>query len=140
MRSYLECLFKDLLEPGKVRLTACILTNNHTSHIMIKMGVLAEYTQVEMLLGAIPHNMRVTVLMKLKLRCRNPSILTYVNILKYVLNTSVTGNAVALIVMEGACSATEVSPYSVPAGVPHTQWPVVMNLPAIPSVEIPSPT
>jgi hypothetical protein len=52
IRSYLERLCRDQLERGNLGLKAFILAYDNISRIMISKGALAEYSQVEMLLGA----------------------------------------------------------------------------------------
>jgi len=58
---------------------------------------------------------------------------------KYVLDKCVTADALGLLDSEGARTVLAVSPYSVPAGVPLQQMPVVVNLPTIPCEESPAP-
>jgi len=55
----------DQLEHANVGLKALILTYDNISRIMINKGALAEYSQVEMLLGALPRDLRFRVVMKL---------------------------------------------------------------------------
>jgi hypothetical protein len=126
-RSYLERLCKDQRERGNVGLKAFILAYDNISRIMIDKGALAEYSQVEMLLGALPRNLRAKAVMKLELDPRDPSTFKYDKLRKHVLDKCVTADALALLDSEGARTAPGVSPYSVPAGVPHPQMPVVIN-------------
>ena len=53
-RSYLERLCRNQLEGGNVGLKAFILAYDNISRIMNNKGALAEYSQVEMFLGALP--------------------------------------------------------------------------------------
>jgi len=53
-RSYLDRLCKDQRERGNIGLKPFILTYDNISRIMIDKGALAEYSQVEKLLGALP--------------------------------------------------------------------------------------
>jgi len=76
-RSYLERLCKEQRERGNVGLKAFILAYDNISRIMIDKGALAEYSQVEMLLGALPRNLRAKAVMKLELDPRDPSTFKY---------------------------------------------------------------
>jgi len=77
MRSYLERLCRDQLERGNVGLKAFILAYDNISRIMISKGAFAEYSQVEMLLGALPRDLRAKAVMKLELDPRDPSTFKY---------------------------------------------------------------
>jgi len=57
-RWYMEGLCRNQLERGNVSLKTIILTHGNITHIMINKGALAEYSQVEMLLGALPRDLR----------------------------------------------------------------------------------
>jgi len=61
----LEQLCKEQWECGKVGLKAFILAYDNISRIIIDKGALAEYSQVEMLLGALPRNLSAKAVMKL---------------------------------------------------------------------------
>jgi hypothetical protein len=138
-RSYFERLCRDQLERGNVGLKAFILADDNISSIMISKGVLAEYSQVEMLLGALPRDFRAKAVMKLEIDHRDPSTFKYEKLRKHVLDECATADVLALLDSEGVSTAPGVSPYSLPAGVPLPQMPVVLNLPAIPNEETPAP-
>jgi hypothetical protein len=138
-RSYLERLFHNQLERGNVGLAAIILTYDNISRIMISKGALAEYSQVEMLLGALLRDFRATAVMKLELDPREPATFKYNKLRQHVLNKCATADGLALLNSEGARTAPGVSPYSIPAGVPLPQMPVLVNHPAIPNEETPAP-
>jgi len=70
---YIERLCRDQLERGNVGLKAFILADDNVSRIMINKGTLDEYSQVEMLLGALPNDLRAKVVMKPKLDPRDRS-------------------------------------------------------------------
>jgi hypothetical protein len=76
-KSYSKRLFKDKLERGNVGLTACILTYYNITLIMINKGALAEYSQVEILLGAIHADLPRKAVLKLKLDPRDRSTIRY---------------------------------------------------------------
>jgi len=139
MRSYLERLCRDQLECGNVGLIAFILAYDNISRIVISKGALAEYSQGEMLLGALPRDLRVKAVMKLKLDPRDPSTFKHDKLRKHVLDKCATADALALLDSEGACTAPGVSPYSIPARVRLQQMPVAVNLPAIPNEETLAP-
>ena len=70
---YLEQLYPNQLPCGNVSLNVFILADDNISHIMTNKGGLAKYSQVEMLLGALPSDMKAKAVMKLKLDSRDPS-------------------------------------------------------------------
>jgi len=76
-RSYFERLSSDQLEQGNVGLKAFILAYDNISRIMINRGALAEFSQVAMLLGALPSDLRAKAVMKLDLDPRDPSKFEY---------------------------------------------------------------
>jgi hypothetical protein len=57
---------------------------------VINKGALAEYSRVEMLLGALSPDLRVQAVMKLELHPRDPSMFKYDKLRKHVLDKSVT--------------------------------------------------
>jgi len=138
-RSYLEQLYQDQRAPGDFSLEAFILTYNNISRIMIDKGVFAEYTQVEMVLGALPTNLSAKVVMKLELDLWDPSKCKYNKLWKHIFDRCVTAEAHAHLDLEGASSAPGVSPGSVAAGVPLPQMPAVIIVPAIPRTVTPAP-
>jgi len=138
-RSYLERLCQDQLECGDVGLKASILTYDNISRIMISKGDLAEYSQVEMLLGALQRDLRTKAVMKLELDPRDPLTFKYDKLRKHVINKCATADALTLLDSDGARAVPGVSSYSIPAGVPLPQMPVLVNLPAIPNEETPAP-
>jgi hypothetical protein len=70
---YLEQLRQDQLEHGNVGLKAFILPYDNISRIIISKGALAEYSQVEILLRALPRDLIAKAVMKLELDHRDPS-------------------------------------------------------------------
>jgi hypothetical protein len=72
-RSYLEQLCRDQLERGNIELKGFILAYDNISRIMISKWALAEYSQVEMLLGALPRDLRAKAVMKHELDPRDSS-------------------------------------------------------------------
>jgi len=138
-RFYLDPLCRDEVECGNVGLKAFILAYDNISRIMINKGALAEYSEVEMLLRALPRELRAKAVMKLELYPRDPSMFKDVKLRKHVLDKCASPNALALLDSEGARTALGDSPYSIPAGVPLPQIPGVANLPAIHNEETPSP-
>jgi hypothetical protein len=71
-RSYMDRLCRDQLELGNVNLKAFILAYDIISRIMISKGPLAEYSHLEMLLGALPRHLRAQTVMKLEVDPRDP--------------------------------------------------------------------
>jgi hypothetical protein len=132
-RWYLEQLCRDQLERGNVGLKAFILAynNNNISRTMINKGALAKYSHQEMLLRAVPRELRATAVTKLELDPRDPSTFNYLRLRNHALNKCMTANALALLYSHGARTAPGFSPYSIPAGVPLPQIAVVVMLPAI---------
>jgi hypothetical protein len=65
--SYLVRLCNDQGECGNVDLEAFILAYDNIGRILIDKRALAEYSQVEMLLGAVPTNLKRNAVMKLEL-------------------------------------------------------------------------
>jgi len=139
VRSYLGRLCSDQLERGHIRLKTCILAYDNISRIMINKGALAEYSQVEMLLGAFPRELRAKAVMELDLDPRDPWTFKYDKLRKHVLDECGTADTLTLLNSEGARTAPGVSPYSILAGVPLPQMPVGANHPAIPNEETPAP-
>jgi hypothetical protein len=140
MRSYIERLCQGQLEGGHITLKPFILAYDNISRNMITKGALAEYSQVEMLLEALPRDLSVKAVIKLELDLRDHSMFKYDKLRKYVLDKCATADALGLLDSEGASTVPGVSLYSIPGGVPLTQMPVVVNLPAIPTEETPAPT
>jgi hypothetical protein len=138
-RSYLERLCMDQRDRGNFCLKAFILAYDNMSRIMIDKGALAEYSQVEMLLGAVSRNLRATAVMKLQQDPRDPSTFKYDKLRKHVRDNCATANALARLDWDGARKAPGVSAYPIPAGVPLPQMPVVINFPAITCEETPAP-
>jgi len=138
-RLYLERLCRNQLQHGIISLKAFIITYDNLSYILINKGAKAEYSQVEMLLGTLPRDLRAQAVMKLGLDPRDPSTFNYDKLPKYVLDKCSTADALALLDSEDARTAPGVAPYAIPAGVPLPQMPVVVNLPAIPNEESQAP-
>jgi hypothetical protein len=118
MRSYLERLCRDQRERGNIHLKAFIFTYDNISPIMINKGALAEYSQEEMLLGALRRDSRANAVMKHELDPRDPSTFQYDKLPKHVLDKCTSADVLALLYSEAARTAPGVSPYSIPAGVP----------------------
>jgi soluble lytic murein transglycosylase-like protein len=106
---------------------------------MISKGAFAEYSEVEMLLGALPRDLRAKAVMKLELVRRDPSMFKYNKLRKHVIGKCATPDALALLDSDGACTVPGVSRYSVPAAVPLLRMAVVVNLAAIPKEETTAP-
>jgi len=106
---------------------------------MISKAGLAESSQVEMLLGALTTDLKPKAVMKLELDPREPSTFKSDKLRKHVLDKCSTADALVLLDSAGARTALGVSPYSIPAGVPLPQMPVLVNLPAIPNEETLAP-
>jgi hypothetical protein len=53
----LEQTSRDQLDCGKISLKGYILTDDNISHIVINKKALAEYSQVEMFLRALPRDL-----------------------------------------------------------------------------------
>jgi len=79
-RLYLERVCRDQLECGNVGLKACILTDYNISCVMINKEALAEYSQMEMLLGPLPQDLKSEAGMKLEFDPRDPSPFKYSNL------------------------------------------------------------
>ena len=132
-RSYLEQLCSDQLEHGNVSLKAFMIAYDNISRIMINKGPMAEYSQVEMFLCALPRDLRAKGVMKLELDPINLAMFKYDELQKYIFHNCASTYALTLLDSEGARTAAGVSPYPILPGVPVPQLPVVVNLPAIPS-------
>jgi hypothetical protein len=137
-RSYLVQLRRDQLDCGNFGLKAFILAYNNISSIMINKGVLAKFSQVQMFLGALPHNLKGKAVMKFKRDPRGHWTFKYDTLRKHVLDKCATGNALPLLDSEGARTVPGVSPYSIPAGVSLPQMRIVMNIPSIPNEVTPA--
>jgi len=85
---------------------------------MINKGALAKYSQVEIMLGALPRDLGPKAVIKLGLDPRNPSTFNYERLRNHVLGKCATADAVVLLDLTGACMSPTVSPYSIPTGVP----------------------
>jgi len=127
-RLYQEWLCKDWLKQEIICLKALLVANDNISCIMIEKVALAKYSQVEMLLGALPGHLRAKAVMKLELDPRNPLTFSYNKLRKSVHNKYWFINANAFINVEGACTAPVVCLSLLPAGVLLHQMPVVVNL------------
>ena len=110
-QSYLELLYWDHLECGNVILKAFILPYNDISGIMISPGALAEYSLVEMLLRALPKDLRAKGVMKLELDPRDPLTFKYDKLRKHVLHKCATADDLALLDWEEARTALGVPSY-----------------------------
>jgi len=106
---------------------------------MINKGAVAEYSEVEMSLGALPRDLRAKALLKLELDSRDPWTFTHDELWNCVFHICVTANVVALLDLERAFEVLGVSPYSISTGVVLPQMPVEVNLPASPSEETLAP-
>jgi len=92
-----------------------------------------------MWLGALPRKILAKAAMRLELDPQDPSSFKYNQLRKYILDKCLTADPLAFLDSEVTLMALGVSPYSVPAGVPLPQMPVVIDLPAIPSEKTPAP-
>jgi len=138
-KSYLERLCHDQRDHGQASPKAVILAYDNISCIMIKTGALMEHSWVEMLLGALPTNLSANTITRLEPHPRYPSTLKYEIPRQHILYKCSTTDAHPLLDWDGMSLAPGVSPYSIPAGVPLPQMPVVVNRQAIPSKEILAP-
>jgi hypothetical protein len=75
--SYLKRQCREQLERGNVCLKAFILAYDNISRIMITKGVLAKYSEVEMLLRALPRHWSTKAVMTLELDPIDPSTFKY---------------------------------------------------------------
>jgi len=137
-RLSLERLCNDQLEGGNDSLNF-ILTYDIISRIMINLGAWAEYSHVEMMLGALPRDLRAKAGMKIKPDPIEPSTFKYNELWKHVLDNCATAYTLALPDSEGAQTAPGISPHSIPAGVALPQMPAMIILPAILSEETLAP-
>lgn len=94
---------------------------------------MAEYSQVEMLLAALPSELRVQVVLPLELDIREPSTFNYNKLRKHVHKKCVTPAALTLRDAEGAITTLRFSRSSIPAGFLLPKMPVVVNLSVLPS-------
>jgi len=85
--------------------------------------------------GLSEKKLRAKGVMILKRPHWDPSTFKYDKLWTHVLNKYVTADAITHLDLDGARMVPGVSPYSIPAGVPLSQMPVVVNLLAIPSEE-----
>jgi hypothetical protein len=82
----LTLLCRDQLARGNVGLKALILAYDNICHIMINKGALAEYSTVEMLLRALPRDLRAQVVMKIDVDSGDPSRFKYDKLRMHVFN------------------------------------------------------
>lgn len=106
---------------------------------MINKGAFARYSHQEMLLHAVPRELRATAVTKLELDPRDPSMFKYLKLQNHALSKCITADALALLYWHGACTAPAFSPYSIPAGVPLPQIAVLVMLLAITCEATPVP-
>jgi len=92
-----------------------------------------------MLLGALLWDVTVKAAVNVERDSREPGIVIYDTLGKHVLQKSVTASTLAKLDLDEAHTAPGVSPYSLLAGVPLPQMPVVVNIPAFPSEETLTP-
>jgi hypothetical protein len=83
---------------------------HNIGRIMIHKGALAEYSQVEMLLVALPRELRAKAVMKLNLHSRDPLTFKCDKLRNHVLDKCATANGLELVDSEGAYTAQGVSP------------------------------
>jgi len=93
-----------------------------------------------MLLKALPRDLRANAVMKPDLDLRDPSMVNDTKFREHVLANCTTADPLAHLHSEEVRTAPGVSPYSIPAGVPLREMPVVANHPAIPHEETPAPS
>jgi len=101
---------------------------DNISPIMIYMGAMAGYLQLEMLLGALPRIIIAKVVINIDRDPRDPLTSKYHTLRKHDPKTCLSANTVALLYSEGAHMAPGVCPYSLPAGVPLPQMPVELHV------------
>ena len=82
---------------------------------------------------------RAHAAMKLKLDPSEPWMFKHDKLRQHVLAKCWTAHALAVQDSEVAHTAPGVCPYSIPAGVPRPQMPVVVNIRPIPGQETPAP-
>ena len=97
------------------------------------------YSQVEMLLEAHLRDLQAKAVMRLELYPGDHSKLKHRTLRNHVLDKCATANALALLDSQGAGTVPGVSPYSIPAGVPLPQMPVLVNLLALPNKDTAAP-
>jgi len=78
---------------------------------MIKKGALAEYSHVDMLLRALPRDLRAQAAMILDLDPGDPSMFKYNQLQKHVFDKCANADALAPLDSEGAHTALGVSHY-----------------------------
>jgi hypothetical protein len=103
------------------------------------MQELAKDSQMEMLHGALPRNLRATGVIILQQHPTDHSPFKYKQLCEHVFDKCVTADALTLLVSAGARTGLGVSPYSIAAGVSPRQLPLVIIFPTIPITETPAP-
>jgi len=140
MWSYLKWLFKHQLKRGHVGLKAFVLANDNIRCIMIKKGALAVYSEAEMLLRAIPRELKSIAVLQLELVPRDPLMFTFDTLRKHILDKCFTADGLAQLDMGGTHMAPGVSCDSIPAGLCLPQMPVMVDHQVIPNKENLAPT
>jgi hypothetical protein len=103
-------------------------------------GAWAKDSQEELLLGALPRDLRANVLMQFKLPPRDSSMFKYDKFRKHFLDiyTTTTTDAIIVLDTEGACTVLGVPLDSILPRVMLPHMPVVVNLQVIPIKESPA--
>lgn len=117
-RFYFERVCNDQLECEKVSLTAFVTAHDNISHIMIKKGALVHNSQEEMLLRALPREMRANATMKRELVTRYSSRFKSNILQTQVLDKCVSADVLSPLDPDASPTAPGVSHYSISAGVP----------------------
>lgn len=95
MRFYLEQLANDQRKHGNVGLKHFIISYDIFSHIMIYKEAFAKYSQVEMLLSALPTNLTGKAVIPVEFGPTDSSTFIYDMLRKHVLEQCVTAAAQA---------------------------------------------
>jgi len=106
---------------------------------MITKEALDEYSQEEMLLGALPRDLCAKAVIKLEIYPRDPSMFKYNKLRKHVIGKCAAANTLTLLHSEEADMAPGVSPFSVPAAILLPRVPLAVNHLTIPTEETPVP-
>jgi len=103
-----------------VGLRAFILAYDNILRIMSNNWTMVEYWEVDILLGALPRDMRITLVGNLQLDPRDHLIISTDTLQKHVLHKRATTHTLALLDWESVHAVVGLYPDSVPAGDPLT--------------------
>lgn len=131
--------YKDQQDCGNISPKALFLANDNISLIMTDTEALADDSQMHILLGDLPWELKANVVMKLELDPRNPSMFTYATLQKLVFNNCFHTYDRTILDLDGARMVPRVHLYSVRAAIPFPQMLALVNLLAICREEIPTP-